>query len=472
MNMHEAVDPSLFAASDTSPVHFVGIAGAGMSALAELFVRRGIPVTGCDAVVAGSGDLVRLGIPLFQGHDPSHVANARALVVTSAMAKDHPELLRARSLGIPVIRRAEALGAAVNSGRLIAVAGTHGKTTTTTLTTDALAAAGLDPTGIVGARVAAWDGNLRRGGDDVFVVEADEYDRSFLALTPLVAVVTNVEADHLDIYRDLDDIRATFATFVRRARYIVVCADDAGASSVPLPASSEVVRYSAGPGATGSAARLVARNIVLGEASTSFAVRFDDEHLGDIELRLPGIHNVRNALAAVGAGLALGAPFARMREGLAAVIGAERRFQRLGERAGVVVVDDYAHHPTEIAATLEAARTAFPGRRIIAAFQPHLYSRTRDFAGAFGAALAAADAVFLTEIYPAREQPIPGVSAGLIATASARSGHAVDWTGDRGDLAAALARAVRPGDVVLTIGAGDITKTGPELLQRLTETND
>ena len=482
MNMQQPDLRIILDASDRRPVHFVGIAGAGMSALAELFVRRGIPVTGCDAALAGTTDLVRLGVPLSAGHDPGHVENARALVVTSAMAKDHPELGRARELGIPVVRRAEALGAAVNPGRRVAVAGTHGKTTTTTLATEALAAAGFDPTGVVGARVAAWDGNLRRGADDVFVVEADEYDRSFLALTPHVAVVTNVEADHLDIYRDLADIRATFAQFVRGARYIVLCADDPGAASVPLPSSAEIIRYAAqAPGSAAStglrspvsglaSSRLVAHDVRRGAKDTSFAVTFDGDLLGEITLRLPGLHNVRNALAAIGAGLALGAGFDAMRTGLAAVVGAERRFQRLGDAGDVTVVDDYAHHPTEIAATLDAARTAFPGRRIVAAFQPHLYSRTRDFAGAFGAALARADAIFLTEIYPAREQPIPGVSATLIATAVERAGRTVDWRGARDELAAALARAVRAGDVVLTIGAGDITQTGPELLQRLTKT--
>ena len=467
---------------DPRPVHFVGIAGAGMSALAELFVRRGIPVTGCDATLAAAGDLTRLGVPLSHGHDPSHAENARALVVTSAMPKDHPELVRARELGVPVIRRAEALGDAVNSGRLVAVAGTHGKTTTTTLATEALAAAGFNPTGVVGARVAAWDGNLRRGGDDVFVVEADEYDRSFLALTPFVAVVTNVEADHLDIYRDLDDIRAAFAQFVRGARHIVLCADDAGAASLPLPSDAEIIRYSAGPadaprsrarvsgpGPDPAAARLVARDIRPGPSGSIFTVEFDGERLGEISLRIPGLHNVRNGLAAIGAGLALGAGFDAMRDGLAGVIGAERRFQRIGETGGIAVVDDYAHHPTEIAATLEAARSAFPGRRIVAAFQPHLYSRTRDFADAFGAALTAADVIFLADIYQAREQPIPGVTSALIEAAVERAGRRVDWRGDRAALAAALARAVRPGDVVLTIGAGDVTRTGPELLQRLTE---
>jgi UDP-N-acetylmuramate--alanine ligase len=471
----------LIAPHDNRPVHFVGIAGAGMSALAELFVRRGVAVTGCDANVAGADDLRGLGIEVVQGHDAAHVAGARALVVTSAMPKDHPELARARELGVPVIRRAEALGEAVSGGTLVGVAGTHGKTTTTVMTTEALDAAGLRPTGVVGGRVAAWGGNLRFGSESLFVVESDEYDRSFLALTPSVAVVTNVEADHLDIYRDLEDIRGAFAQFVRPARTIVLCADDPGANTLPTPASAEVIRYGVA-GAGGALppeptprrldeahpdARLVARGVRTADGRTTFDVAFDGEALGEVRLGVPGLHNVRNALAAIAAGLALGATLDAMRPALARFAGAERRFQRLGDVGGVSVVDDYAHHPTEIAATLEAARAAYPGRRVVAAFQPHLFTRTRDFAAEFGRALAAADAVFLTEIYPAREKPLPGVTSDLIERAVRSAGGDVAWRGERAELARALARAVRDGDVVFTIGAGDITRTGPELLRLL-----
>jgi UDP-N-acetylmuramate--alanine ligase len=435
-----------------------------MSALAELFVRRGVPITGCDANPDGAADLHRLGVRVT-AHDPAHVDGARALVMTSAMPKDHPELARARSLGVPVIRRAEALGeVTAGDGReLVAVAGTHGKTTTTVMTSAALAAAGRDPTALVGGRVAAWEGNFLAGGDRLYVVEADEYDRSFLALAPTVAVVTNVEADHLDIYADLADITRAFAQFVRGARTVVLCADDAGANALATPSSTEVIRY----GIASSDARLVARDAVVRDGGSVFDVWFDDEHLGGVALAVPGVHNTLNALAAVAAGLALGAPFDAMARGLAAVHGAERRFQRLGDARGVTVVDDYAHHPTEIAATLAAARATFPGRRIVVAFQPHLFTRTRDFARDFGRALSAADAVFLTQIYPAREQPIAGVSASLVADAIGAAGGTLAWLGERPALADALAAAVRPRDVVLTVGAGDVTKTGPELLERL-----
>jgi UDP-N-acetylmuramate--alanine ligase len=437
-----------------------------MSALAELFVRRGAVVTGCDAAGDATGDLARLGIPVAKGHDPAHVIGARAVIVTSALPRDHPEIERARALGVPVVRRAEALAEAVSGGELIAIAGTHGKTTTTVMTTEALAAAGRDPTGVAGGRVGSWGGNLRPGGTAVQVVEADEYDRSFLALKPGVAVVTNVEADHLDIYSSLADIRNAFVQFVAPARTIIVCADDEGANSLPLPATAEILRY----GASSSDARIAGRDIEVTAEGSALGVFYDGEMLGRLALRVPGLHNVRNALAAVAAGIAVGATLDAMRPGLEGFTGVERRFQRLGETGGITVIDDYAHHPTEIRATLDAARAAFPRRRVLAAFQPHLYSRTRDLAAEFGSALATADVVFLTDIYPAREQPIAGVTAALIAEAVARAGKPVAWQGGRGALAAALADAVRAGDVVLTLGAGDITRTGPELLRALAGT--
>jgi UDP-N-acetylmuramate--alanine ligase len=454
----------LLDSSDPRPVHFVGIAGAGMSALAELFVRRGVRVTGCDLNAGDADDLRRLGIDVARGHDASHAEQARALVVTSAMPKDHAELQRARERGIPVVRRAEALGeATTGEGReLVGVSGTHGKSTTTLMTADALAAAGRDPTALVGARVAKWNGNFRGGSDRLYVVEADEYDRSFLALSPTVAIVTNVEADHLDIYGTLSEVRRAFAEFIAAARAIVLCDDDAGASALPTPSATEVIRY----GITSTDARLRALNVRAEGAGCAFSVEYDGDLLGSVALRVSGSHNVLNALAAIGAGLALGAPFAGLAYGLAEFVGAERRFQRVGEAGGVVVVDDYAHHPTEIAATVSAARLAFPGRRLVVAFQPHLFSRTRDFAPEFAAALERADVVYLTAIYAAREQPISGVTSDLIAGAF-RERRKLAWAGDRSALAGALAAGVRDGDVVITMGAGDITRTGPELLDHL-----
>src|SRR4051812_33714117 len=451
------IDPT-----DNRPIHFVGIAGAGMSGLAELFVRRGAIVTGCDANPDGTDDLQRLGVQVTP-HDPRHVDCARALVVTSAMPKDHPELLRAHELGIPVIRRAEALGEATAGHELVAIAGTHGKTTTTVMATAALAATGRDPTGIVGGRVSIWGGNLRPGSDKLYVVEADEYDRSFLALSPTVAVINNIEADHLDIYVDLADIKRTFAEFARNARTIVLCADDAGANAMKTPSSTEVIRF----GVSSDDARVVAKDLALEPSGSRFRVVFDEEDLGPVALKIPGRHNVLNALAALSSGLALGATVDAMAKGLAEYNGVERRFQLLGEQRGVVVIDDYAHNPAKVQAALDTARIAYPGRRVIAAFQPHLYSRTRDFAREFATSLSTADEIFLTEIYPAREKPMDGVTSGLVVDALRTSGRDVAWRGERGALADKLARAVREGDVVVTIGAGDITKTGPELLKRL-----
>lgn len=446
--------------TDPRPVHFIGVAGAGMSALAELLVHRGMTVTGCDQNATGVADLERVGVRVLAGHDPSHIDGARAAVYTSAMPKDHPELVRAREQGVPLVRRAEALAECCSGGTLIGIAGTHGKSTTTVMTTEALAAAGSSPTGVVGARVAAWGGNLKYGGESAFVVEADEYDRSFLALWPQVAVVTNVEADHLDIYADLTDITRTFAEFVSRARWVVLCADDAGANALPSPATAEVIRY----GISSPDARLRAVNLRSVDGGTTFDVVFDDKPVGTIALSLPGEHNVRNALAALAVGIgAFGLKVAQMAPAFATMAGAERRFQRIGAVRGVEIIDDYAHHPTEIRATLAAARDAFAGRRLVACFQPHLFSRTRDFAPQFGEALAAADALFLCDIYPAREKPMPGVTSQLIADWAAKAGHAPTWMGPRGEAADAMARFVHAGDVVMTIGAGDITKTGPEL---------
>jgi UDP-N-acetylmuramate--alanine ligase len=284
--------------ADSRPVHFVGIAGAGMSALAELFVRRGVVVTGCDANPAEADDLRRLGISVGP-HDPAHVIGARALVVTSALPKDHPELQRARECGIPVIRRAEALGEVTNGRELVGVAGTHGKTTTTAMTTEALAAAGRDPTALVGGRVASWSGNLRAGGDRLYVVEADEYDRSFLALTPTVAVVTNIEADHLDIYNGLADIRQAFAQFVSSARAIVMCAEDPGAAGMRLPSGTEIIRYAIADGADPTVlrdARLLGHPVRDTANSSSFELEYDGDTLGTVSLAVPGRHNMLNAL--------------------------------------------------------------------------------------------------------------------------------------------------------------------------------
>jgi UDP-N-acetylmuramate--alanine ligase len=454
---------TLFAAGDPRPVHFMGIAGAGMSALALLARQRGVSVTGCDNDTSGAGDLEALGVPVWRGHDPSHVEQARGVVVTAAVPSDHAELARAQALGLPVVRRADALGAVVNAATLVAVAGTHGKTTTSAMVTEALVAAGCDPTGLVGGRIAAWGGNARIGGTGLYVVEADEYDRAFLALTPTVAVITNVEADHLECYGgSVETLEQAFVTFARGARRVLVGADDAGASRVAAALPAPVWRV-------GTAAHADVRiDAVQLDADGSRArITLPGGSTVALRLRLPGLHNVRNAAAALGVVQALDADPVRAAEALTDFTGAARRFERVGDAGGVTVMDDYAHHPSEVRATLTAARQRFPERRLVAVFQPHLYTRTAAHGAALGRALAAADAVVVLPIYAAREQPIPGVTAALVADGARAAGTPAALVEDRAAVARCVAQTVRPGDVVFTLGAGDVTRVGPEVLALL-----
>lgn len=450
------------------PVHFMGIGGAGMSPLAELVKRAGGLVTGCDAHLGASARALRnAGIAVEEGHDPAHVDGCAALVLTAAVPSHHPEVQAARDAGIPVLKRAQALGAIVNRTTVVGIAGTHGKTTTTALATAALAAAGLDPTGLVGARVPAWDGNLRLGGDRLYVVEADEYDRSFLTLRPSIAVVTTLEADHLDIFGDLAGVEAAFAEFLDLLPpdgLVVGCGDDAGVGRL-LPrvgGGRRVVTYGLSAGNV-----LRAEDVRTDGTNTRFQVRERGRPLGEVRLQIPGLHNVRNSLAAIAAARELGADWDAIVKGLADFGGTSRRFERVGEAAGVLLVDDYAHHPTEVQATLSAARAAFPERRIVAVFQPHLFSRTRDFAAEFGRTLAQADLVVLTDVYAAREQPIPGVTGELIADQARAAGAEVRYLPERRELPAAVADLLRAGDLCLTLGAGDLDDAAREVLQLL-----
>lgn len=451
----------------SGPIHFMGVAGAGMISLAELLLRNGREVTGCDAQAdPAARALASFGGVVFQGHDPSHVEDAVALVVTPAVPADHPEILRAQALGIPVLKRAELLGEWVSQGRTVAVAGTHGKTTTTAMATEMFVAAGMDPTGFVGGRVNAWASNLRFGGSDLFVVEADEYDRSFHHLRPLVAVVTSLEADHLDVYGDLQGVWDAFTVFLEGVPpdgHVAVCGDDHGASAL-LPALGEQgCSYGLNPGS-----QLRAVEIRENGKKTVCQVVERGVPRGELTLRVPGIHNVRNALGAAAAARFLGVEWDQIREGLKRFKGVGRRFQILGAENGITVVDDYAHHPTEIRATLSAARTRFPGRRVIAVFQPHLYSRTRDFAIEFGKALADADEVWVSDVYPAREAPIPGVSGVLVAQATLDAGaEHVFYHPDLSEFANALLGSLRPGDVCITLGAGSIEFLGGDILAAL-----
>ena len=439
-----------------------------MYPLAELFLRSGGRVTGCDRKESTElRDLEALGARVSVGHDESHVADAAALVVTAAVSEDHPEVLAARRAGILVMKRSEALGMWVAPGRVVGIAGTHGKTTTTAMVTESLTEAGMDPTGLVGGRVNDWNGNLRYGAEDLFVVEADEYDRSFLTLFPDVAVITNMEADHLDVYGDLEGVRSAFLEFVAGVRgggRVVVCADDHGASSL-LPAIGPS-GYTYGTSA-GSMLRATDIRVLEG---VSFAELWEDGiSVGELQLTMGGRHNLLNALGAAAAARAIGADWHNILTGLSNFRGVGRRFEHVGEVRGVVVIDDYAHHPTELAAALRAARGMYEGRRLVAVFQPHLYSRTRDFARAFGEALALADQVWLTDIFPAREKPISGIDGYTLVSAVIEAGvhRDVRYVEALDALPTAVAADTREGDVVMTLGAGSIESVGAELVRVL-----
>ena len=450
------------------PVHFMGVGGAGMAPLAELVMRSGARVSGCDVATPPSvARLTNQGMAFYKGHDPAHVAGAAALVVTSAVPGDHPEIEAARAASVAVLKRAEALGQWVSDGTVVGVAGTHGKTTTTAMATHLLERAGLDPTGVVGGHVASWGGNLRLGGSQLFVVEADEYDRSFLSLRPQVAVVTNVEADHLDTYGDLDGVRSSFLAFADQVAsdgVVWACADDSGAARVGVAAGSRTRTYGVSPGS-----QLRAVDVRFTPSGSAFRVIEDGRSAGAFTVPAPGVHNVRNALAAAGVGRSLGAPWPEVRDGLASFPGVGRRYELLGAAGGVTVIDDYAHHPTEVAATLAAARRANPDRRLVAVFQPHLYSRTRDFSAEFGRALGTADAVWVTDVYPAREAPLPGVNGEIVAGAVAGCASRVAYHPDLSTLALQVAQDLAPGDVCMVMGAGSIEDTGPQILSLLQE---
>jgi UDP-N-acetylmuramate--alanine ligase len=453
---------NLFLPGDSRPVHFVGIGGAGMGALALLALRRGVAVTGTDRSPEAAADLAAQGA-VVGPHDPARVDGARAVVVSAAIPADHAEVTRARSLGIPVVARKRALAELVASGRTVAIAGTHGKTTTTVMTTEALAAAGFDPTGLAGGRVAGWGGNARVGGDGLFVVEADEYDQAFLELRPAIAVVTNVEPEHLECYDGSADVmERAFGTFAGRADTALIGTADSGSERVAAMATgTRVWRF----GLAGVELQ-VGEPVATAQGSQAM-VRLPSGQTVQLRLSVPGVHNVLNAAAALGVVHALDGEIDAALDALARFAGVGRRFERKGQAAGVTLIDDYAHHATELNATLAAARQAFPGRRLVAVFQPHLYSRTAAQYGQMARALEAADVVFVTEVYAAREAPIAGVSGRLVTEAMARAGRKATFVPEREPLASTLGSAVQPGDVVLTLGAGDITEVGPRLLEEL-----
>ena len=456
--------------STEGPVHFMGVAGAGMCALAELFVKSGGTVSGCDLLPGASTDSLRiLDVQIHEGHEAGHVEGAVALVVSAAVRWDHPEVQQALERGIPVFKRAEALGQWVNQGRVLAVAGTHGKTSTTAMATEILAAAGMDPTGFVGGRVHAWGGNLRAGAGDLYVVEADEYDRSFLELKPAVAVVTNVEADHLDTYGALEGVVDAFREFLDGLvpdGQAIICADDHGAIGLVAGLTSGVRTYG-----LEASAQVRAVEVQASAGAMEFRVLEEGVDQGTFRLPVHGVHNLQNALGAAVAARCFGVEWDIIREGLRAYQGVERRFDTVGLERGILVVDDYAHHPSEIQATLAAARGAHPERRIVAVFQPHLFTRTRNFAEEFGRALAEADSIWVTDIFPAREDPIEGVTGEMVELAARRAGGDVRYHADVSTIAEAVLAELTSGDLLLTMGAGSVDRVAHEVMERLGETS-
>lgn len=446
-------------------VHFIGIGGAGLSAIARVLMEQGTLVSGSDLVLSPAAEaLARDGAQVYIGHRAEHVAGADVVIASSAVREDNPELRAARAAGIPVLHRAEVLGRMMEGHIGIAVAGTHGKTTTTAMVATILWEAGLSPTFIVGGTLVGWGVNARAGGGPHFVVEADEYDRTFLGLSPQVAVVTNVEHDHPDCYPTFADFRAAFAEFVARIApggLLVACGDHPVARELGEERAAKggaVVFYGLKKGAVWTA-RQVHSNPSGG---TDFAVVRAGRTLGEVRLRVPGRHNVFNALAALAVTDYLGVPFPTARSALEGFRGVGRRFEIKGEAEQVIVVDDYAHHPTEIRATLSAARERFPGRAVWAVWQPHTYSRTKALLEDFARAFDHADHVLILPIYAAREQDTLGVSS---ADVLARMTHPdARLVGSREEAVALLGAEVRPGDVVLTLGAGDGDRVGEWLL--------
>jgi UDP-N-acetylmuramate--alanine ligase len=446
-------------------VHFIGIGGAGMSGIAAVLARLGVAVTGSDLKVSRyTRHVEALGVQVHIGHQEANLGQPGMVVISSAIPESNPELRAARGAGLPVLQRAEMLARVMAMRRGIAVAGTHGKTTTSSMISHVLYKCGLDPTFLVGGELNDMGSNAGVGGGEWLVAEADESDGSLLFLRPEVAVVTNVELDHHANYRCLDEVRDVFRRFVALLppSGLLVLAQATSTAFLHEVSGAPVVTYGLKDG------DLVAEIERCDDRGSAFVVRESGERLGRVELRVPGEHNVLNALATLAALAHTGVSLDRAAPHLATFSGAARRFQELGRRDGVVVVDDYAHHPTEIRATLTAAK-AGSHRRVIAVFQPHLFSRTRYLQREFGHALTLADEAIVTDVFAAREEPEPGVSGKLIVDAylAERPGGPVWYLPHLTDVTAHLARHVRPGDLVLTIGAGDVFRAGERLLEEL-----
>ncbi|MFF8936019.1 UDP-N-acetylmuramate--L-alanine ligase [Streptomyces paradoxus] len=449
--------------------HFIGIGGAGMSGIAKILAQRGAAVAGSDAKESATAQALRaLGATVHIGHAAEHLADdASCVVVSSAIRQDNPELARAAELGIPVVHRSDALAALMDGLRPIAVAGTHGKTTTTSMLAVSLSELGLKPSYAIGGDLDAPGSNALHGEGDIFVAEADESDRSFHKYAPDVAIVLNVELDHHANYASMDEIYASFETFVDRITEggtLVIAADHDGARELTRRVAGRGVRVVTYGESEDAGVRIL--SVLPQGLKSEVTVVLEGQEL-TFAVSVPGRHYAHNAVAALAAGVALGVPAAELAPAIAAYTGVKRRLQLKGEAAGVQVIDSYAHHPTEMTADLEAMRAAAGDARILVVFQPHLFSRTQELGKEMGQSLALADASVVLDIYPAREDPIPGVTSELIIEAARAAGADVTPVHDKADVPSVVAGMAKPGDLVLTMGAGDVTDLGPQILDRL-----
>ncbi len=449
-----------------SKIHFVGIGGIGMSGIAEVLLNLGYKVSGSDLRRSEITDrLAGLGGEIFYGHTRENIAGADVVVISSAVKEDNPEVLEAKEYLIPVIPRAEMLAELMRMKYGIAIAGTHGKTTTTSMVATLLGHGGVDPTIVIGGRLNSLGTNARLGQGKFLVAEADESDGSFLKLSPTIAVVTNIDADHLDFYSGIDEIRDTFVEFINKVPFFglaVLCLDNGNVAGIIPRVKKRFITYG-----LSAQADFRAIDVRLEGFTTSFAVQYRGERLGEISFRLPGAHNVLNALASVAVAMELNIPFPVIQEGFQAFGGVGRRFQVKGEVDGIMVVDDYGHHPTEIRATLAAAKGGWE-RRLVVVFQPHRYTRTKELFEEFVKAFYDADVLILTDIYPAGEQPIEGVTSEALAKSLRMHGQKdVTCISSKEEIVDHLLRILKPDDILLTLGAGNIWQTGEALLKSL-----
>lgn len=447
-------------------VHFVGIGGIGMSGIAEVLLNLGYRVSGSDLVESDTTlRLQRLGAEVVVGHRSENLRDADVVVISSAVRKDNPEVIAAHERIIPVIPRAEMLAELMRMKYGVAVAGTHGKTTTTSMIATVLAHGGLDPTAVIGGKLNSFGSNAKLGQGELLVAEADESDGSFLKLSPTIAVVTNIDPEHLDHYRNLEEIQKAFLEFINKVPFYglaILCLDQENVQALIPQVQKRYVTYG-----MSSQANFRAADISYHGLTTSFRVFANERELGQISIQMPGLHSVYNALATIATASELDVNFEVVRQALGSFSGVQRRFQIKGEWDGVMVVDDYGHHPTEIKATLSAAKNGW-GRRTVVIFQPHRYSRTRDLFKEFLTAFNQADVLFLTGIYPAGEDPIPGVNVQGLYEGIKGHGHKdVTLVLDKSAILDRLLPRLKPGDMVFTLGAGDVWKTGEALIERL-----